>query len=90
MHVSLRDLLSILFTMGSSLPGLMMIGLVVASFFIPVFRAEYLLGFVLGMTYTFGPMLPMLFGAVFWAVFALNYKKMLREGILTLIAGFRK
>ncbi len=82
-------LLSILFTLGSSLPGVMMIGLVAISFFIPVYHAEYLLGFVLGMTYTFGPVLPMLFGAVFWAVFALNYR-VIREGVFFMIERVRR
>ncbi|MFD2365935.1 hypothetical protein [Pseudoduganella sp. GCM10020061] len=36
---------------------------------VPVYRAEYLLGFVLGMTFTFGAVLPLIIGAVI-AVFS--------------------
>jgi hypothetical protein len=52
-------LLSTFFTMGDvDLPGYMLIGLLVLAFFCPIYRAEYLLGFVMGMTFTFGAVLP--------------------------------
>jgi hypothetical protein len=35
--------------------------LIVLSFIIPVFYSEFILGFVLGMAYTFGAILPMIF-----------------------------
>jgi hypothetical protein len=41
--------------------------LIVLSFFIPLYYAEFILGFILGMTYTFGAILP----AVFILVIAL-------------------
>ncbi len=36
----------------------------VLALFLPVYRPEYLLGFVVGMAYTFGGILPILFGVV--------------------------
>ena len=51
-------LLSIFFIIGSDMSGYMMIGIIPLSFFIPLYRPEYLLGFVLGATYTFGAILP--------------------------------
>lgn len=38
---------------------------------LPVYRGEYVLGFVIGMTVTFGPVIPVLFGAVFAGISAL-------------------
>ncbi|MBF2707183.1 hypothetical protein [Flavobacterium soyangense] len=35
--------------------------LIVLSFIIPIFYSEFILGFILGMTYTFGAILPMIF-----------------------------
>ena len=36
-----------------------MIAIILLSFFIPLYHPEYLLGFVLGMTFTFGAILPL-------------------------------
>ena len=36
------------------------LGLIVAALLVPVYRAEYVLGFMLGMTFTFGAVLPSL------------------------------
>jgi hypothetical protein len=52
-------ILSALFTLGySQLCGYMMLGLLALAIFFPIYRPEYLLGFVLGMTFTFGAVLP--------------------------------
>jgi hypothetical protein len=52
-------LLSVFFTFGlSEIPFYMLIGLLVIALFFPIYRAECFLGFVLGMTYTFGGVLP--------------------------------
>lgn len=66
-------LVSFFFTIGSEVPGYMIIGLFILSFFIPLYRAEHLLGFVLGMAYTFGGILPIIFGSIFVLVFAIDY-----------------
>jgi len=39
-------------------------GLLLLAFFLPIYRAEYFLGFVLGMSYTFGALLPTGFAAI--------------------------
>jgi hypothetical protein len=77
--------LSYLFTIGSDFTGTMMLGLIVISFLIPVYRAEYLLGFVVGMFYTFGGILPILIGTLLWLVYTLNYK-VIRTGFLYLVS----
>jgi hypothetical protein len=44
------------------------LGLFVIGVFLPVFRAEYVFGFVLGMTFTFGGVLPVMAALVVGAV----------------------
>lgn len=41
-----------------------MLGILAASVVLPVYRAEYLFGFVLGMTFVFGPVLPAIVACV--------------------------
>ena len=58
-------LLSAFFSWGhSDLPVYLLYALFVVALFFPVYRAECFLGFVLGMTYTFGAVLPTLIGSV--------------------------
>jgi hypothetical protein len=57
--------LSVFFTLGNQeLPFYMLIGLLVLGFFLPVYRAECFLGFAIGMTFTFGGVLPILIGTI--------------------------
>jgi len=49
----------------------LVIGLSLAAALIPVYHAEYVLGFILGMTFTFGAVLPTLIGALVAVVSAL-------------------
>ena len=80
-----RIILSYLLTIGSNIPGYMMIGLVFISFIIPIYMAEYLLGFVIGMTYTFGAILPIGFGTLLTIVSVIAYK-FVRTFILYLVS----
>ena len=45
----------------------------VFALFVPIYRAEYLLGFVLALAYTFGGVLPLIIGTVFALVGAVLY-----------------
>ena len=57
--------LSTFFTFGNTdVPGYMLILLFLPAAFIPVYRSEYILGFVIGMTYTFKAVLPTLVGSI--------------------------
>jgi len=68
------SLLSIFYTLGySDFPGYMINGLFILALFFPIYRAECLLGFVIGMTFTFGAVLPMLIGSVFALIGAVLY-----------------
>ena len=48
----------------------LLIGLLVAAVLIPVYRAEYVLGFILGMTFTFGAVLPTIVASLVAAISA--------------------
>ena len=52
----------------------MALGLIALSFFVPIYRPECLLGYILGMTYIFGAILPLLFGVIFWTLYIIAYK----------------
>jgi hypothetical protein len=52
----------------------MALGLIALSFFVPIYKPECLLGYILGMTFTFGPILPLLFGIIFWTLYSIAYK----------------
>lgn len=84
-------LLSFFFTIGSNIPGYMMMGAVLISFFMPLYKAEFLLGFIIGMTYTFGGILPTGVGIIFTIIFAITYK-FVRTGTLYLLSksGLKK
>ena len=74
-------LLSVFFTIGSSAPGYMMLGAILLSFFVPLYRPEFLLGFILGMSYTFGANLPILVALVLLLIFLFTYK-LIRGGLI--------
>ena len=52
-------------TGASDLTSALFFALFLIAVALPVYRAEYVLGFVLGMTFTFGGVLPVLIGSVF-------------------------
>lgn len=67
-------LLSVFFTLRySGIPGYMLQGLLILALFLPLYRAEYLLGFVIGMTYTFGAILPTGIGSILALICAVLY-----------------
>jgi hypothetical protein len=77
-------LLAAFFTFGfSDLPGYMLLGLLLAALFLPIYRAECLLGFVFGMTYTFGAVLPTGVGTILALIGAVIYL-LIRRGIIYL------
>lgn len=50
--------LALAFTIGAETVSYLFLGVFAISLFVPTYRAEYVLGFVLGMTFTFGAVLP--------------------------------
>jgi len=83
-------LLSIFFVLGiSELPGYMILSVFIGALFFPVYRAECLLGFVIGMTYTFGAVLPTAIGSILALVGALIYL-LIRPAMLFVISKFNQ
>jgi len=56
--------LALAFSLGSPAVNWIFFGAFAAALVVPVWRAEYLLGFALGMTFTFGAVLPVLVACV--------------------------
>lgn len=68
-------LLSIFFTLGNDqVTSGMFESLFAIALVVPIYRAEYLLGFVLGMAYTFGGVLPSIVGSVMAVITFLIYR----------------
>ncbi|MFP2994443.1 hypothetical protein ABN763_00970 [Spongiivirga sp. MCCC 1A20706] len=58
--------------------------LIGSSFFIPLYKSEFLLGFTLGLVFSFGSILPVIIGAVYAIIFAICYL-VIRKGIIWLL-----
>ena len=83
-------LLSVFFSFGySDLSGYMILGLFPIALFFPIYRAECLLGFVIGMTYTFGTVLPTGVGSILTLACAILYI-FIRPGILYIASRFAR
>lgn len=68
-------LVSVLFLQGrEQVLSQLMLSLPLLALFFPLYRAEFLLGFVLAMSYTFGALLPTAFGCVLLLMAAVMYK----------------
>ncbi len=80
--LSFGILLAVFFTLGNSdMPGYMILGLLPLALFFPIYRAEYLLGFVFGMTFTFGSVLPTGVGSILVLIGA-GIFLLIRRGII--------
>ena len=78
-------LLSVFFTLGySNLSGYIMYGLILLALFFPIYRAECFLGFVIGMTFTFGAVLPTAVGTILALIGAVLYLYV-RTGIIFIV-----
>jgi hypothetical protein len=77
-------ILSAFFTFGyPDICGYMLLGLLASSLFFPLYRPGCFLGFVLGMTFTFGAVLPAIIGTVLGLSAFLIYRY-IRAGLLYL------
>jgi hypothetical protein len=79
--------LSTFFTFGNEeMPSYMMMGLLALALFFPIYRAECFLGFVIGMTFKFGGVLPIIIGSVLAIMGAILYL-LVRPAILFVTKG---
>ena len=63
--VVVGGLIAVLFTLGHpDSAGNVIVGLFIGALFVPIYRPECLLGFVLSMTFTFGAVLPIVMGTM--------------------------
>lgn len=82
-------LLSVFFSLGNpDLSGYLVLALLPIAFVVPIYRSECLLGFVIGMTYTFGTILPTMIGSIFVLIGAFVYL-LLRPGIVYISSRIR-
>lgn len=56
----------------------------ILALFIPIYRAEYYFGYVMGMVYGFGGVLPILFGGVSIVIYFIEYK-LIRKGVMFIL-----
>lgn len=73
--------MTILFYSSLGIHNYLLLVTFVLAFFIPIYKPEYYLGFILSMSYGFGGILPVLFGLVLVAIYAIEYL-LIRKGLL--------
>ncbi len=66
--------ISILFTHGIDVTGYIMLSIFILAFIFPLYKSEYLLGWVLGSAFTFGAMIPIGFGSILALLFYIFHK----------------
>lgn len=59
---------------ASDVPFYATIALLVSAFIIPIYKAEYLLGYVLGTLFIFGAFIPVIAGSILWLICYLCFK----------------
>lgn len=80
-------LLSVFFTLEyTQLPFYMMVSLLILALFLPIYRAECFLGFILGMVVTFGGVLPVLIISILSFIGAVLYL-VIRPALRFIISG---
>lgn len=81
-------ILTVLFYNIPEMPGYLILATFGLALFRPIYQPQYYLGFILGMTYGFGGILPVLFGMVLFAVYAFEYH-FIRRGVLYVLSATR-
>lgn len=71
------------------IPRYLLISILLSALFYPIYRAECLLGFILGMTFSFGAVLPMFIGSILAIIGFLIYN-LIRPGLLFVINFLKK
>lgn len=78
-------LISFFFNLGNDeVNSYLLLGLFPLALFLPIYRAECFLGFVLAMTYTFGGVLPIIVGSVLITICFILYR-VVRGGVVWLL-----
>ena len=62
-------MIAVCFMMGIGVIDYMMLGLFIFAFFFPLYKSEYLLGYVIGASFSFGAIIPIVFGSILALIF---------------------
>ena len=57
--------IAVCFTLGIEIPSFILLSILGLGLFFPLYKSEFLLGWVLGSSFTFGAIIPMLMGSLF-------------------------
>ena len=66
--------MTILYYNSPDLPGYFMLMTFALALFLPIYRPQYFLGFMLSMTYGFGGVLPVIFGLILVPIYFIEYR----------------
>lgn len=66
--------IAIFFTYEIDVIDYIMLGIFILAFIFPLYKSEYLLGWVIGSTFTFGAIIPIAFGSIFALICFIFYK----------------
>lgn len=66
--------ISVCFTMGIDVIDYIMLGILALACILPLYRSEYLLGWVVGSSFTFGAVIPIIFGSLLALICYILYK----------------
>ena len=80
--------LTVMFRSALDLNKYLLLITFVLALFIPLYLPEFYLGFVLGMAYGFGGILPVIFGLFLLVIYAIEYK-LIRRGVLFILDRLR-
>jgi len=72
--MTISIMISIFFSFEIDIIDHIMLVIAIMAFIFPFYKSEYLLGWVVGSTFTFGAMIPMVFGSLLALIFYLVYK----------------
>jgi len=66
--------IAVFFMIGSPISDYMMLALFACGFLLPLYKPEYLLGYVLGAAFTFGAIIPIIAGPILLLILMIFYK----------------
>ena len=77
-------IITVLFYNAPEFPGYLLLLTFVLALFLPIYRPEFYLGFILSMTYGFGGIIPVVFGLILIAVYTIEYRY-IRKALLYIL-----
>ncbi|MGJ3236021.1 hypothetical protein [Marivirga sp.] len=81
-------ILTVLFKSSLEIHNYLLLLTFAIALFVPIYRPEYYLGFILSMSFGFGGILPVIFGLFLIAIYTVEYK-LIRRGFLFVFNRFK-